>query len=384
MASAESSSRFEKIRSDDAGEVFDRAARALVAAGEIHRLFDLRLMQRQHELGLPAGRRMAFDDVDESLREPLEAVYLEACREAGTLLAEAGRLREAWVYLRPTGDKSALRDKLARTNPDDGDPDELIELALFEGVDPERGFAWLVGRSGTCNAITTLDGLQPQLSPAAMRACAAVLVRHVYAELRGNLRGHLNRLTGEPPPDLTVRELVEQYPQLTAAGDYHLDPSHLASTVRNARVLTERALVEKALEMAEYGARLPADMQYPGEPPFEQLYEAHRLLLSATLGREVDAAREFFWKQARDATPAQAGLVPLETLLVLLVRTGDPAAALAAYTELAPRDAMLSAYAPTPLELAIASGQWDQYEALCRDHDDMVGFASGVVARQKK
>ena len=368
----------------DPAAVFDRAARALVAAGEFHRLFDLRLLERQHELGLPAGRRHAFDEVDESQREPLEQGYLAACREAGALLVEAGRLREAWVYLRPTGDKTLLREKLSRISPGDDDLDELIELALFEGVDPERGFAWLVGRNGTCNAITALDGLQTQLSPADMRACVAVLVRHVYGELRGNLRGHLNRLTGAPPPDLSVRELLDQFPQLRAGGDYHLDPSHLASTVRNARVLTEPTLVQKALEMAEYGSQLPEDLQYPGEPPFVELYAAHRLLFAATLGREVDEAREFFATQARTVDPAQHGQVALETYLVLLARTGDAAAALEAYAELAPAEGELSRYAPTLLELAMQCGAWERFDAICRERGDLVGYAGGLIARGAK
>lgn len=386
MALPDANSSFDEIAAGDAADVFARAARALVAAGDFHRLFELRLLERQHELGLPAGRRQSFDEVDEAVREPLERGYLAACREAGALLAEAGRLREAWVYLRPTGEKALLREKLARLNPSESELDELVELALFEGVDPERGFAWLLGRSGTCNAITTLDGLQPQFTPADMRACTAVLVRHVYGELRGNLRGHLNRLTGASPPDLSVRELLAQYPQLTAEGDYHLDPSHLASTVRNARVLVEPALVETALQLAEYGAHLPADLQYPGEPPFEQLYESHRLLFAATLGREQDvaAAREFFAAEARRATSAPSGHVALETLLVLLMRVGDPAAALDAYAELAPAEVELSPYAPTPLELAMASGEWEQYEQLCRSRNDVVGFAGGLLARTKR
>ena len=249
-------------------QLFREVAQSLVAAGELHRLFDLRLVQERRRLGLPLDRRTPIDDVEEPLRSQLETGYLAACREVGELLLEAGRLREAWMYLRPAGDKLALRQRLAKVVLDDERADELIELALYEAVDPERGYAWLLGRNGTCNAITTIDGLSQQLGQDDLKSCAAVLVRHVYRELHGNLRGHLARLNdaasrptfsagahaGPPPsgpqPTLSVLELINQHPELLADGSYHLDVSHLASTMRYARLLTEPALVEKALEIA--------------------------------------------------------------------------------------------------------------------------------------
>ncbi len=48
---------FDKIAAlaHDADEMFQQAARQLVETGQLDRLFDLRLMQRRHELGLPLG-----------------------------------------------------------------------------------------------------------------------------------------------------------------------------------------------------------------------------------------------------------------------------------------------------------------------------------------
>ncbi len=186
----------------DPERLLEQVARSLVSQGELHRLFDLRLLQERRRLGLALDRRTAIDDVEEPLRSQLEAAYVAACREVGELLLDAGRLREAWMYLRPAGDKLPVRKRLARITPDDQRVEELIELALFEAIDPERGYAWLLGRQGTCNAITTLGGLEGQLSVPDVRACAAVLVRHVYGELRGNLRGHLERLKPGTPSDL--------------------------------------------------------------------------------------------------------------------------------------------------------------------------------------
>jgi hypothetical protein len=33
------------------------------------------------------------------------------------------------------------------------------------------------------------------------------------------------------------------------------------------------------------------------------------------------------------------------------------------------------------LELAVQSGAWEQYEAICRERNDLVGFAAGLLAR---
>jgi hypothetical protein len=375
-------------------ELFRDVAQRLVAAGEFHRLFDLRLIQERRRLGLPLDRRTPIDDVEEPLRSQLEVGYLAACREVGELLLEAGRLREAWMYLRPAGDKLALRERLATVVLDDDRADELIELALFEAVDPERGYAWLLGRNGTCNAITTLDGMSPQLSLADLKACAGVLVRHVYRELHGNLRGHLNRIKGEAPANLSVAELIDQHPELLAGGSYHLDVSHLASTMRYARLLTDASLVTKALEMSEYGARLPKDLQYAGEAPFEDQFAAHRLLFQATLGRNVDEALEYFQRRApasavrgaEDAPPSSLrpddSTTPVETYLILLTRTGRPGEALAAYAERVEKGRDLSPHAPTLLELAATSGDWELYDRICHDRDDMIAYAAGILARR--
>ncbi|MCC6492983.1 MAG: hypothetical protein IT424_08175 [Pirellulales bacterium] len=381
---ADSSSSFDLVQrlADDPERLLQHVAQALVEGGELHRLFDLRLVQQRRRLGLPLDRRTAIDDVEEPQRSQLEAGYLAACREVGELLLEAGRLREAWMYLRPAGDKHALRQRLSAVVLEEQQADELIELALFEAVDPQRGFAWLLGRNGTCNAITTLDGLSQQLSADDLRTCAGVLVRHVYRELCGNLRGHLARLEGAAPQNLSALELIDQHPQLLAGGNYHLDVSHLASTVRYARLLTDEALVGKALEMAEYGTRLPSDLQYPGEAPFEDQFASHRLLFRATLGRDADEALEYFGAKARAAGGEPASTTAVETYLILLVRTGRPADAMRAYGELVKPELPLSVHAPTLLELAATSGEWDLYNDLCRSRGDVVGFAAGVLARR--
>jgi hypothetical protein len=190
--------------------------------------------------------------------------------------------------------------------------------------------------------------------------------------------------------------------------------------MRYARLLTEPSLVEKALEMADYGSRLPKDLQYAGEAPFEDQFPTHLMLFRATLGRNVDEALAYFAGRARaeagelggeqaggeagdrgkageqgnvQGDDAQDSAEPMpqqfasqtttaiETYLILLNRAGRPADALAAYAELVPKGRELSPFAPTPLELATASGGWELYDQICQRRDDMIGYAAGVLAR---
>ena len=374
---------FDKIAefSRDPDQMFRHAARQLVETGQLHRLFDLRLMQRRHELSLPLDTNDALEDLEDAVMERLENGYLKACREVGQLFLEAGQPREAWHYLRPTGEKKAVRQWLERAVPNDADADQLIELALYEGIDPERGYAWLLARRGTCNAVTELEAMRAGLSIKDQTACAAVLVRHMHQELSASLRGHLERLGETPKTGQTIAELLSSHPVLLAEGAYHVDTSHLATTVRMARLITNPDLLEKAIDLAEYGSRLADDLQYPDEPPFEDLYQTHLMLFRATLGCDVETALEYFGGRARETASDRQSTTAVEAYLVLLERTGHADRALDEYTNLVPADRVLSPYAPPLLQLAQSCGDWERYFDICQQRDDLVGFAVGQLSQ---
>ncbi|MEX2172420.1 MAG: hypothetical protein WD851_24075 [Pirellulales bacterium] len=372
----------------NADRMLEALARELAAAGRWHDLFQTRLVQQRARLGLAADSSVPLEEVEEPLRSQLEGAYTAACREVGELLLESGQFREAWYYLRPAGEKARLHRALAKVVPADDQVEGLIELALYEGVDVERGYGWLLGRYGTCNAITTLEGLGAQLPPSDLRACAAALVRHLHQELLHNVAGHIERVESErnePKGGTTSGSLVELFPGREWLFEHeaaHVDASHLSAAVRFARVLEERQVVRLAWELAEYGRRLHATLQYPGEAPFVDHYPSHALLFAATLGNRVEEAIEFFTAQAAAANPEQDGTAAVETLLVLLTRTGRWSEALTAYRERVPAGVQLSPFAPRLLDLAQRSGEWDAYAQIMRERNDPVGFAIGQLAAQ--
>lgn len=365
---------------DDPRRMFEIVTRQLVEAGELHGLFDLRLIQRRHELGLPPTTRALPTALSDELTSKLEHAYLDACREVGRLFLERSDPVSAWRYYRPTGERKPIRDWLARAVPDEDKADQLIELALHEGIDPERGYAWLVARRGTCQAISELEAMQALLPIDDQKACAAVLVRQLHTELISNLLSHLQQRGESVGEANSAQSLLTTWPQLTEDGHFHVDTSHLATTVRFARLLTEPTILEKVLDLAEYGLQLSDDYHYPGEPPFEKLYSSHRLLFRATLGYGVEEALEYFGNRAHQSTDDLQNTVSIETYLILLQRTGNSKRALDEYTSLVPKDCELSAHAPDLLTLAQETDCWQQYFDICQSRNDIVGFTLGKLA----
>jgi hypothetical protein len=370
----------------DPEALFDAVAKRLAEERKFHELFDARLMQSRRRLGLPLDRRGSLDELPEPLRSETEAAYLEACREVGELLLEAGKFREAWMYFRPTGDRGPVAAALARAIPTDENIEELIQVALHEGVSAKRGFGWMLGHYGTCNSITTLEGLAGALTTSDQQQCAATLVRHLHKELSANVRAHIERQESQPPPaevlqQQTLTDLMADRPWLFANESYHIDTSHLSSTVRFARLLTDQAAVRLALELAEYGRRLARSLQFPGEEPFVDVFPSHRLFLAATLGECVDEAVRFFRRKAEQVSIEDAGTAAIETYLILLARLGRHAEALDEMARLVSQEVTLSRYAPSPLELARVSGAWDKYLEVAQSRGDLVAYAAGLVER---
>src|ERR687883_174915 len=86
--------------------VLERLVEQLRAQKQYHELFEALKMQVRHRLGLPLTYSETPDSLDDDRRNQLEEGLIGACREAGTLLLKAGKIREGWMYLRPVGDKA--------------------------------------------------------------------------------------------------------------------------------------------------------------------------------------------------------------------------------------------------------------------------------------
>jgi len=358
---------------------FEKLADRLRAEGKYHDLFDARLMQARYRHGLPVILSQTLDELPESLRSRMEDAYLEACRETGYLLLQAGKVREAWMYLRPLGERHEVAAALRRVPADDKNYDQIIEVALHEGVCPRLGFELVLAHYGTCNAISLFDAQMHGRSKEDKQAVAGLLVRHLHGELLANVRADITRRQGRAPQETTLLALVENRDWLFADGNYHVDTSHLAAVVRFALLIDDPHELALALELSEYGRRLDPQYQYPGVEPFVDTYPAHALFFKALLGQDAEASLGYFRERAEALAGTENGPGAAEVYVALLARMGRYAEALEASAALIPPGTRTAHFAPSLLELARLAGRYDRLKEICRSRGDVLGFVAGLV-----
>lgn len=364
--------------------VFASLAEQLKGQQRYHELFDVLLMRSRHALGLPAMSSTSLDDLADPLRTQVEEAYLAACREVGQLFLAKEQLRDAWMYLRPLGEKALMAEALAKATPSDENLQDLVEIALHEGVAPALGFELVLNHYGTCNAITTYEGAIAGRAAADQQAAARLLLDQVHRDLVGNVRADIARQQGTDPEATTLAELVADRDWLFAENNYHIDTTHLAAVVRFARVLTDRDALELAYDLTEYGRRLSRQFQFAGDEPFTDMYPSHALFFAAQLGRQVDEALTYFRERARAADVHQQGTAAVEVYITLLARLRRYDEAIAATLELVPPGTRTTGFAPSLFELSRSAGDYQALLTACRERGDLVGYAAGLVEGKAK
>ena len=360
-----------------------RLADALRRENRYDELFEARLMQSRHRLGLAVVSAGPLEDLQEPLRGKLEDSYLEACREVGMLWLRQGQLRRGWTYLQAVGDKATVAEALAKIEPDDENVEQLVDMALNAGVAPLLGMQLVLKQYGTCNAITAFEGAMHGWQQAEQRDVATMLVRHLHRELVSNLQADIARREGQAPAASTICELTSGRDWLFEDHNYHVDASHLSATVNFARLTEDKAALALAMELTQYGSRLDPQYHYPGEEPFADVYEAHGRFFATLLDEQVEQNLEFFCSKARELSPEQHGFAPAEIYVTLLARLGRYNEAIDAAAELIPRGSPTSGFAPGLLELSQKAGCFDRLIEICRERGDLVGFVAGLVQRKE-
>ena len=403
---------------DGVAAMFHELAESLRSRRRWHALFDLRLLEARVQLGLPPTGDTG--DIAGAVRDALDERSLAACREVGWPLLDEGQVAAGWMYLRAAAEPADVAAKLAAiaaelvpgaapaTHPADepaADPAtdpaddeqtaarlrEIVHVALWEGVDPALGIDLVIRLQGTCNAITAYEQAVSRLPARRQERAAAVLVRHLHGEVARALRADLVSRGAAVPPPGDPDPLPPLLDALRAAGGaddpaIHVDVSHLQSVLRIARPAADPATIRAAWELAAYACRLPRDVVYPGEPPFEDVGQASRLFFGAQLGHDVGAAVAFFHRAATTARLEESGTLACDTLVLLLDRLGQPREALAALLARPAEGQMhsplqASGALPSIVDLAGRSGGWNDLLAACRARGDEITFAAAVAAR---
>ncbi len=265
---------------------------------DYHRLFDARLMKARHQLGLQITQPTSLENIPLEQQQVFREAYVEAARDVGRMLLEQNQLTDAWAYFRTIGEPQLIRaaiDKISVPQESDEKFDEVMNVALYEGAHMVKGLEFLLRTHGLCNSVTTLSQLQQQMTFDERRQSAALLVRQIYSDLQYALKADLESRNSVVSAAASIRELMNGQDVLFAEGNYHVDVSHLHSIVGFARSLTmDDPELELAIELCEYGSRLAESLQYPGNPPFDQYYEAHLKFLNALAQHDQTDALDWF------------------------------------------------------------------------------------------
>ncbi len=352
-------------------------------------LFEARKMRIRQDLNLPLMVGENEPTSSEEAERQLEAGLLDACRETGTMLIEDGRVGEGWMYLRPTGDTKLAQQLLQRIEINDDNYDDMIQVLLHEGVDVGRGFQAILDQQGTCNSITTYEQAVSQRSTADQKLAASRLLRHLYDELTSMVRADIAEKEAPAGNEETLAEMIQSRRWILSEGGYHLDTTHLAATVRIATVLTDKDDLRKAWELTQYGRRLNHQFQYPGEEPFVDFYPAYSALYATLLGEDVDAGIMYFQRKAKSVDVAQHGTAAIETYINMLDRCGRHTEAIDTAVKMIPSDVPSQRTVPLLIEIASRGKEagdesaFDQVLAYCQNHNDVLGYAAALHARQQ-
>ncbi len=372
---------------------FDRLVELLREEKKYPQLFEARLMKKRHELGLPLQGTDSINDLPEELQDEVEKYYVEVCREVGALFLADGDIAGAWPYYRAIDEKRPIADAIADWAPpgdtEDEDAltklDEIVGIALTEGAAPARGYELVLSEYGVCRAITVFEHQFPYQGEV-REACGRLLIERLYADLSENVRSDVlatseaNDEVDAPPEDADLRTLVEQNSWLFEGMGYHVDVSHLMAVVRVAATMKDRALVEKGIQLTEYGRRLGRDFQHPDQPPFEDFYNDYRIYLRALAGEGVDGAVRYFTQAAdRHDVDEEGRHFPGEVLVYLLYRTGQYEKAIAAYRKYLSGTGPQTTIAPSLSDLCSAKGDFAPLLEVSREQSDLLQFAAGLA-----
>ncbi len=376
-------SRLEQlVNAGDKQSAIDQLIAHLEHEGKYHELFEALKMRLRMRLELPAAQADRQEKFDDETEIKLERGLIDACQVVGELFFKKGRVREGWMYMRPVGDRDIAAAALAHVEPNDENVDELLEVLLHEGVDIGRGYQLALDRMGTCNSITMFESTLAARPRGDQQIAARLLVKHVHTELLDNLRRDISKREGQTPESSKIEDLIQSRPDLLRDGSYHLDTSHIASTVRFARVLDDTPHLALALDLACYGRALHPQYQYPGEEPFLDLYPASAAFFRVLLGQQVDAGIRYFAQKADAVDQQQFGTIAIEVLIDLLSRSGRHAEALQAYSKRLPVGARILGIAPTLLQLSQRLGDYQPMLAICKQRDDLLGYAAAILTTE--
>ena len=371
------------LATSNPAEALERMASALADRGEFRALLDARLLQARLDLGLPLVQAGSLADIPEPTRTQYEERYVEAIREVGRKLLDAGEIGAAWAYFRAIAEKEPVAEAIEAYEPAENDEKigQVVEVAFNQGVHPRKGFGLILDHYGTCSAISAFEALPPD--EATRVACADRLVRRLHDDLAANLRDEIAR-RGQPlPPEGTsIGDLIAGREWLFVDDSYHLDVSHLAATVRLSPLLVDPATIARAVGLTDYGRNLSERHRYEGDPPFDDHYGDHAIYLRAILGQGVEEALAHFRSKLPAPDPdGRDESIAAQVLVRLLVRLGRTEEAIEVAAEHLAHLPDSALACPSVAQLCQSINRLDRLAEIARGRGDVVNYAAARLSK---
>jgi hypothetical protein len=381
--SAETYDRLRKtLASQGPTPAIDQLCADLRELGDFNALFYALLMKKRVELGVSPFPTGAASELPPETHAAYEQTIRDAGRLVGGEFLKQNDLRKAWFYFNMLGEADPVREYIEQYEPTDADDIQpVVEVGLYHGVHPAKGFDLVVERYGICNAITTYSGQDFSRSPAAKQHCIRALVRSLYAQLLERLKSDVESRGGTVPAGVSIGDIVNGHPELFEEGAYHIDTSHLSSVVQFSLELDACPERKMARELCAYGERLSESFKFASDPPFEKTYADYKILLDVVDGENVEAGLKHF-RDKIDAAAAEGSTFPAEVYVNLLLKIDRKAEALAvAKKYLAGENRQLSC--PGVYELCQQAGDFAGLSDAARTRGDGVNFLAGLIAGNK-
>ena len=338
-------------------------------------LFEARLMQKRNELGLPLIQVESPPDLPEKTQSAYQQATVDAAREVGSLFLADGHIPSAWPYFRAIGESGPVAEAIDRVEPQEG-IDAIIEIAFYEGANPSKGFELILANYGICRAITTY-GQFP--GGEGRDDSARLLIGTLHGELMGTLKRVIAEQEGSAPETNSISELITGRDGLFGNNGYYIDSSHVASVVQLSLELEDPQVLKLALELSDYGKRLSSLFQYKGDPPFQNIYEDHKVYLQALLGEDEDGAVEHFRNKVEESPPEGGDSMPAQVLVGLLARLDRYPEAIEASSKYLAEVAPSELVCPSLPQLCQHAGAYKILGNLSRQQGDLLSYTAAAL-----
>ncbi len=373
----------QELDSGGAAHAVDRLCETLRDAKDFSKLFYARLMKKRLEMGVSPIPTAPSSELTQAQQDEYETAIRNAARDVGGFFLNEGRIPMAFEYFRMIGELEPIATAVANYVPgEDDDVQPIVEIAFHHGVNPKKGFDLVLDRFGICSAITFASGFDPSLPADVKQYCIGRLVRSLHEQLLERLKMEVQRQQRFAPNAKTIPEVIAGRDWLFEDDNYYTDTSHLSSVLQMSVELEPGDDLRLARELCAYGQKLSLQLQYPGNPPFQNLYRDVDAFLGVVLGEDVDAGIDHF-RAKIEADPDGPDAYTAAVVVKLLVRIGRIREALEVGRKYLAREDTRQLPCPGPMELASEIGDYEAFAEVAREREDPVHFLAGLILAKK-